>query len=186
MNGMAKALFLDRDGVVIVEEGYLCEPDRVKLIPGAADAMRMAREAGYLLIMVSNQSGVARGKFGLADVEQVNMRLSEMLAVYGAAFDAVYYCPHHPDITGPCDCRKPAPGMLLRAQKEFNIDMKDSAMVGDRPGDVQAGVNAGCGRCMLVRTGYGMQAEKDGLTDGMEIFNDLSAAVSALVDIKTD
>lgn len=158
--GSATALFLDRDGVLIEEVEYLARPRQVRLIPGAAAAVRLAHDAGWKVVVVSNQSGVARGLFPESALSEIHRVIaSELLAEAGAVIDAFYYCPHHPtEGIGPyrieCDCRKPKPGMLLRAAAELGIDPSKSWMVGDRLTDLQAGAATGC-RTILVRTGYG-------------------------------
>ncbi|MBM3979152.1 MAG: HAD family hydrolase [Planctomycetes bacterium] len=148
-----EAVFFDRDGTLIEEAHYLADPDCVRLIPGAADAVRALNAAGALVIVVTNQSGVARGYFPESRVDEVHERLSRLLAEFGAKVDAYYYCPHH-ETTGSCDCRKPKPGMLLTAARDFDIDLARSWMIGDKACDAGAGVAAGC-RTLLVRTGHG-------------------------------
>lgn len=148
------AVFLDRDGTVMIEGKYLADPARVELIPGAARALARLRDAGYLLVLVTNQSGIARGLFTEPDFLAVQARLDELLVAEGVSFDAVYHCPHHPEFTGPCDCRKPATGLFRRAQAEHGIDLARSAFIGDRTTDVEPAHALG-GRGWLVRTGYG-------------------------------
>lgn len=155
----ATALFLDRDGTINIEEEYLSDPDRVELIPGSAEAIREANEAGLRVFVVTNQSGVARGLHSEADILAVHRRLEELLSVRGARLDALYYCPHHPDAGSPpyrkvCRCRKPKTGMLEQAVKTFGIDLASSFIVGDKCTDIETGKNAGCGT-VLVLTGYG-------------------------------
>jgi len=157
----AAGLFLDRDGTLIELEPYLCDPQRVRLIPGAAGALRRAREAGYRLVVASNQSGVARGLYGDEAVRAVEARVRELLETEGVTVDGFYHCPHHPEHTGRCQCRKPAPGMLLLAARELGLDLDRSFMVGDTPADLQAGAAAGC-RSLLVRTGYGGRERERG------------------------
>ncbi len=154
------ALFLDRDGVLIEEMEYLSDPERVKLIPGAAAAVLRANDAGWRVAVVSNQSGVARGLFPESALSLIHRVVAERLAEEaGAIIDGFYYCPHHPtagqgNVRIDCDCRKPKPGMLMRAARELEIDLAKSWMIGDRLTDLQAGAAAGC-RTILVRTGYG-------------------------------
>ncbi len=149
-----KACFFDRDGVANVEIDYLHEADKTVLEDGFAEAVKLAHANGFLAILITNQAGVARGLFPEDDVHKVYARLQELLAEYGEKLDAMYYCPHYPD--GVCNCRKPAPGMILKAAEEWNIDLSKSLMIGDRITDAQCGSNAGCGACYLVRTGYGV------------------------------
>ena len=139
---MNKAFFLDRDGTIIVDKHYLAKPEEVELLPGAAKAIRMMNENGYKVIVVSKQSGVARGYFAIDDVDKVNVRLNDVLEQSGAHIDAFYICPHHPDgIVFPynviCECRKPGTLLFEKAAEEYNIDMTASAAVGDRKRDVQ-------------------------------------------------
>ena len=152
-----KACFLDRDGVVNVEVSYLHEPEKTVLENGIVEALKAIHQHGFLAVVVTNQAGVARGKYPEEDIGKVHDKLQELLAQYGEKIDAFYYCPHHPEHTGECACRKPNPGMLLQAAGELNIDLKESLMIGDRMSDVNAGRNAGCKSSYLVRTGYGME-----------------------------
>ena len=147
------AIFLDRDGTINVDHGYVHEIDEFEFIDGVIDAMRELKNMGYALIIVTNQSGIARGKFTEAQFETLTEWMDWSLADRGVDLDGIYYCPHHPDAGYPeerkeykikCTCRKPAPGMLLQAAKDWNIDMGQSYMIGDRSSDVQAGENAGC------------------------------------------
>ena len=146
------ALFLDRDGVLIKDCHYLDDPNLVELIPGVPDALFKARKAGYLLIGVSNQSGLGRGVFGPAQFAAVMERLDEMLAQEGIELDAFFYCPHAPD--DHCECRKPLPGMLHDASEIMNWNSEDSWVIGDKKSDVALGRNANMGGA-LVLTGYG-------------------------------
>lgn len=146
------ALFLDRDGVVIVDRDYLSDPEGVELVPGAAAAMVRAAAAGYLLIGLSNQSGVGRGRFGLAELEAVMERVDLELLRHGVALDAMYYCPHAPE--DQCRCRKPGPGLLEEAAASFRWDTSRSWVIGDKASDVELGRRHGLG-AVLVGTGYG-------------------------------
>lgn len=175
---MVGAAFLDRDGVINEEVDYLHEVDKAVLIPGVAAAIREIRQHGWKVIVVTNQAGIAKGLYSEADLHAVNTRISELLAAENAAWDAIYFCPHHPNHTGDCDCRKPAPGMLLAAIRDFNIDPAKSFMVGDRLTDLQAGQAAGCAKSYLVRTGYGHQTIAKGTPDNLTIVDNLPAAVT--------
>src|SRR5690606_29243792 len=130
------AVFLDRDGTLIEERSYLADPDGVTLLPGVVTGLQALHEAGYLLMVVTNQAGIARGLIRAVDYERVRQRLDEMLARSGVALDGVYVCPHHPAITGPCDCRKPGLALYQQAAAEHDIDLARSAFIGDKPGDV--------------------------------------------------
>ena len=129
-------------------------------MPGAAGAIRDLREAGYAVVVITNQSGIARGLYDLSDYRAVAGRLEEVLAARDARPDATYFCPHHPDFTGPCDCRKPDTGMHLRAARELGLDLAASWYVGDKLSDVLPAAATG-GRGVLVRTGYGAEAEAE-------------------------
>lgn len=144
-----KAVFLDRDGVLIEDTGYPDDPAALRVLPGVPEALRLLAAAGWRLVVVSNQSGVARGKFGLDRLFEIHAELLRRLAAAGAALDALYFCPHHPEgpvseFTAPCDHRKPGPGMLRSAAADLGIDLRESWMVGDKESDVEAAHRAGC------------------------------------------
>jgi D,D-heptose 1,7-bisphosphate phosphatase len=151
------AVFLDRDGTLITERHYLSDPDGVELAPGAIEALRSLRRAGYALVVVTNQSGIARGLYGEVDYHAVSTRLNEILAQAGVPLDGMYHCPHLPDVTGPCSCRKPATGMYRQASAELGLDPSRSWFVGDKVTDVLPAVELQ-GRGILVLTGYGKEA----------------------------
>ena len=153
---LRRAAFIDRDGTLIEERGNLGHPDGVALIPGSAHAVRRLKEAGLLAVLVTNQSGIARGLFTVSDFEAVQQRMMELLNEEGVALDNVYFCRHHPDVNGPCDCRKPADGMYRQAEREMSIDLGRSFYVGDRWRDVAVTEEVG-GTGFLVRTGAGGQ-----------------------------
>jgi histidinol-phosphate phosphatase family protein len=138
----AKALFLDRDGTLIVDVGYPRDPAEVTLLDGAALALRGAKALGYQLIVISNQSGIGRGLIRPEEAARVQERVAEVLAEQGVVLDAAYFCPHAPDAA--CSCRKPSPEMLLSAARERSLDLSRSVMVGDKASDVEAGRAAGC------------------------------------------
>ena len=153
------AIFLDRDGVIIEEIGYLSDPDQIVLIPGSAEAIIRLNQHHIPIIVVTNQAGVARGYYHESQVEVVHSRLNELLAEQGASVTTYYYCPHHPTAgLGAylinCECRKPQPGMLLAAAKEHCLDLTRSYIVGDKLSDIEAGINVKA-KGILVRTGYG-------------------------------
>jgi D-glycero-D-manno-heptose 1,7-bisphosphate phosphatase len=147
---MQAAVFLDRDGVLIEDVDLVVSPDQVRTIAGAAEALRRLKDAGFALVMVTNQPVVARGLCTLEDVDGIHDELDRLLeAGGGPALDGRYVCPHHPDADDPryrreCDCRKPRPGLLERAARELALDLTGSYMVGDRPSDIAAGAAAGC------------------------------------------
>jgi D-glycero-D-manno-heptose 1,7-bisphosphate phosphatase len=155
------AVFLDRDGVLIEEVGYLADPCQVVLIPGAGPAIASLNRAGIPVVVVTNQAGIARGYLSESRLAEIHGRLEALLAAEGARIDAIYYCPHHPtDGVAPyrlqCSCRKPQPGMLLQAATDLGIDLPRSSMIGDKAVDLEAGARAGC-RPILVKTGYGRE-----------------------------
>jgi len=156
-----QAVFLDRDGTINVEKDYLYRPEEFEFIPGAAEAIRRLNRAGFLVVVVTNQSGVARGYYTEHEVLQLHRHIEQLLFRADARIDAWYYCPHYPSGQHPynldCDCRKPRTGMLEQAARDLGIDLSRSWMVGDKQVDVEAGVAAGC-RPLLVLTGYGADA----------------------------
>ncbi|KAA8997593.1 D-glycero-beta-D-manno-heptose 1,7-bisphosphate 7-phosphatase [Affinibrenneria salicis] len=164
------AIFLDRDGTINVDHGYVHEIDQFQFIDGVIDALRELKDMGFALVLVTNQSGIARGLF----TEEQFMRLTEWmdwsLADREVDLDGIYFCPHHPDAAleeyrQTCDCRKPEPGMFLAAKQEMNIDMAASYMVGDKPEDMQAAIAAGVGTRVLVRTGKPVTESGEALAD---------------------
>lgn len=159
------AVFLDRDGTINEEVGYLDNLDKLKVIPAAFEAIRLINKSKMKVVVISNQAGVAKGLFSEEFVKKTNDYLREILNRQGARINSFYYCPHHPtDGEEPyrqvCDCRKPAPGMLLKAAQELDIDLKASYMVGDRFFDIAAARNAGV-KGILVKTGYGKELLED-------------------------
>ena len=156
---MNRALFIDRDGTLSEEVGYINHPERFRLFSYAAEAIKRLNENGWLAIVTTNQAGVARGYFSEEMIQTVHKRLEDELAMGGARLDAVYYCAHHPSVGEPpyrvdCDCRKPKPGLITKAAKDFQVDLGNSWMVGDRYSDVQLARNAGV-KSAFVLSGYG-------------------------------
>ncbi len=149
-------VLIDRDGTLIVERHYLCDPDKVELIAGAGPALRRLRLLGCGLAVVTNQSGVGRGMFTLAQMQAVHRRMEELLAAEGASLDAIFYCPHAPEVD--CACRKPRVGMAQQAAERFNIELHSAFVVGDKDVDIELGKNCGA-TSLLVRTGYGAKHE---------------------------
>ncbi|MHB8164938.1 MAG: D-glycero-beta-D-manno-heptose 1,7-bisphosphate 7-phosphatase [Methanoregula sp.] len=156
------AVFLDRDGVITQDPPhYAHRIDQVQIIPGSGEAIRLLNEAGFLIIVVSNQSGVARGYYDEKDVTIFNEEMKRQLSRDNAYVDAIYYCPHHPEAVvaeyrQSCSCRKPNPGMLLKAAEQYNIDLSRSFLVGDKISDILAGTEVKC-QSILVLTGHGME-----------------------------
>ena len=155
-----KAIFLDRDGTINKYVGFLRDIDQFELLPGVAEAVKMINESGYLAIVITNQPVIARGEVTKDQLEEIHNKMETLLGAEGAYLDAIYYCPHHPhkgyegevpELKIECDCRKPKPGMLLKAAKDFNIDLSQSWMVGDGENDIKAGKAAGC-RTALIGT----------------------------------
>src|SRR2546425_3324591 len=177
---MAKAVFLDRDGTIVEDPGFLHEPEKVKVMPGAAEAMRRLNDAGYRVIIVTNQSGIARGRYTVADYEAVQRRLGELLAAHGARLDGAYFCPHHPLLSGPCECRKPGLKLFHDAQAAFDIDFSRSWWVGDRLSDVQPARLLG-GEGILVATGEGNLHQGQARALGVMIVADLGEAVQKIL-----
>ena len=156
---MTRAVFIDRDGTISEEVGYINHTSRFRLFPYSADAIRYLHQNDYLAILVTNQAGVARGYFSEDMVQSVHRKMTAELDHAGTALDAIYYCAHHPSVGDPpyrldCDCRKPKPGLLLRAARDFAIELSESWMVGDRYSDIQLAANAGV-KSLLVLSGYG-------------------------------
>jgi histidinol-phosphate phosphatase family protein len=143
-----RAVFLDRDGTLMVDVGYPRDPAQVRLLPGVSEGLAACRAAGYLLAIISNQSGVGRGYFGPEAVDAVHRQLLDLLATSGITIDDAQYCLHAPE--DRCDCRKPSPRMIQRSARRLGADLKQSFMVGDKPSDVEAGRLAGC-RTILLR-----------------------------------
>jgi D,D-heptose 1,7-bisphosphate phosphatase len=153
------AVFLDRDGTINEDPGYISDPEKVVLFPETGDALAVLKKYGFLLIVISNQSGIARGLMTSKDVEAVNDKINNLLSEYKVKIDAFYFCPAHPDYSteDDCECRKPSPKLLFDAAKEFNVDLQNSYFIGDSVADVQCGKNAGI-KTILVRTGKGEES----------------------------
>lgn len=179
MSGGRPAVLLDRDGTILVEKEYLADPADAELIPGAGAALRRLRDAGYALVVVSNQSGIARGMYGAAEYRAVDARMRELLRAWDVEIAASYHCPHHPDFTGPCDCRKPAPGLFERAIRELALDAVRCWLIGDRLRDVEPAQGLGA-RGILVRTGHGGREDFSG-RDDLLVEADLTAAAARIV-----
>ena len=146
---MQKALFLDRDGVINVEKDYLFKIADFEFIDGIFELCRYYQNLGYIIVVVTNQSGIARGYYTEDDFNKLTSWMKDRFLDEGITIKKVYFCPHHPDITGECLCRKPKPKMLLDAAKEFDIDLKNSVMIGDKQRDIEAGLNAGLKKTYL-------------------------------------
>jgi len=178
------AVFLDRDGTINEEVDFVRTPDQLVLIPGAGGAIRKLNRAGLLTCVISNQSGVGRGLYTEDDLTLIHARLAEELKKEKAMLDRIYYCPHHPTEGVPpyniaCACRKPSPGMLLAAQREFQVELTHSTVVGDRSVDILAGRAVGA-RTVLVLTGYGRQAVEDCASLGVRPDHTVASIVEAV------
>ncbi len=154
-----RAVFLDRDGVIIEDTGYIDSTKRVVFRPKVAEELKKLKEKGFLLVIVTNQSGVARGYFSEKTLRKINKSLVEKLKEEGVEIDAVYYCPHHPEgkikeYAFPCSCRKPQPGMIIQAARDLNLDVQASFLIGDSERDILAGQAAGC-KTILLKEGKG-------------------------------
>jgi D-glycero-D-manno-heptose 1,7-bisphosphate phosphatase len=156
---MNRAVFLDRDGTLIVEKNYLHRPDDVEIFPGAGAALKRLVDAGFKLFIITNQSGIGRGYFTIADAERVNEHVGSDLARDGVRFEKIYIAPEAPD--QPSRGRKPSPQFLFDARDEFGLNLAESFMVGDKLIDLECGWNAGVKKSILVRTGYGAEVERD-------------------------
>ena len=171
---MNRAVFLDRDGTLIEDKDYLHRPEEVVIFSGVGPALKQLQDAGFKLILVTNQSGVGRGYFPIEDVQRVHEHLARELARDGVRFKKIYIAPEAPD--APSRGRKPSPQFLFDARDEFGIDLAQSYMVGDKLIDLECGWNAGVKQCILVRTGYGAEVEQSGGIKNAVVVADLPAA----------
>ena len=174
------AVFFDRDGTLIVDEHYLADPGRVRLRPGAAAALRRVREAGFTVVVVTNQSGIARGLLTADDYRRVHERMEALLAAEGASIDASYHCPHHPDYGSACACRKPGIALFQQAASEHALDLARSAFVGDRHRDVAPAARFGALGVLVPSpdTPYG---DMERARDGFAVSTSLDAAIDRVL-----
>ena len=178
---MKRLVMIDRDGTLTVERNYLASPEQLELIERSASALRLLRAAGLPAVVVTNQSGLARGYFDQPTLERIHARLSDMLAAEGAVIDAFYVCPHHPD--DRCQCRKPAAALAHRAAADFSADLRASFVIGDKPCDLGLGKAVGA-TTILVRTGYGADvAQSADAAEADYIVGDLYDAASLIRQI---
>lgn len=180
------AVFLDRDGTINVEKSYLIDPAEFEFIPGVPAALKRLQDAGFLLVVVTNQAGVGRGYFSLGDVGKLHDFMESLLAEEGVVLSGIYSCPHHPtEAVGQylqkCRCRKGEPGMLFQAARDLGIDLSRSFMVGDKEADIQAGSAAGC-RSILVKTGYGESFQGCATNYQADVVADLPEAVNKILE----
>lgn len=176
-----KTLFLDRDGVINLDHGYLYQPEKFEFIPGVFEACRLFQDAGYQIVVVTNQSGIGRGYYTEDDFHHLTSWMVEQFENNGITILDVYFCPHHPKKANApylkqCDCRKPEPGMLLQAISEHDIAPEQSIMVGDKVGDVKAGISAGIQRQYLVTSGQSLSEQEKAIATG--VFSDLLAVAN--------
>jgi len=173
---MNKALFLDRDGVINVDHGYIYRPEDIEFVPGIFELCQRFRAQGFLIIIVTNQSGIARGFFTESDFAKLTQWMTDQFVLRQCPIDAVYFCPHHA-ISGvgeykqDCECRKPKPGMFLKAAKEHDIDFTQSVMIGDKPSDIEAANSVGITHTYFVNN---LNIESDKLNNFPQIVTKLS------------
>lgn len=175
----SKAVFLDRDGVINVEKEYLHSWQDFEFLPTVLDTCRKINAAGYLIVIITNQSGIARGYYTMSDFEVLTARMLEAFREQGVEVADVYCCPHHPDYDGACLCRKPEPGMILQAVTDFDIDVSKSILAGDKESDIEAGINAGVRRNFLMQTGHDIDAAN---TKADAVLSSLKALIAYLDD----
>lgn len=181
---MKRAIFLDRDGVLINDPGHLHKKDDVKLLPGVESLITLQNK-GFILLIVTNQSAVARGIISKNDMLELGDFVENLLLKKGVQITKSYYCPHHPDFTGKCDCRKPRPGLFIKAINEFNINSEKSFVIGDKYSDLLAGKRAGIKiGILLKRNGKDWDATKKELKNTKYKTNNLSEAVNIILDIQ--
>jgi D-glycero-D-manno-heptose 1,7-bisphosphate phosphatase len=175
-----RAVFLDRDGTVIYDRHYLADPEGVELLPGVSTAIAALNRASVPVVLVTNQSGIGRGLYSEAAFREVQLRMQQLLAESGARLDATYYCSHPPDLDPPCDCRKPAPGLFVRAARDLGLDLGRSFYVGDRARDLAPTRSLG-GTPILVRAGGPTASEVGSLPDGTWTAHTLEGAVAMVI-----
>ena len=173
------AVFLDRDGTLNMDKGYVHCIEDWEWIPGSVDALAALRRAGFLVIVVTNQAGIARGYYGEAAVNNLHEKINRELQEHGGQIDGFYHCPHHPEFSATCECRKPKPGLIHAARRDFDIDLSRSWLVGDKASDIQAGWAAGV-KSILVLTGYG---DNECASLGKDVISvpDIGAAVQYII-----
>ncbi len=179
-SNLRSAVFLDRDGTLILDPGYQRDPSAIQLLPGAAAAVARCNAAGFVVVVVTNQSGIARGFITPAEYAAVERRVVELFAEHGALIDATYHCPHYPPIGGPCDCRKPGTLLYRRAAEALGLDLAASWGVGDRLSDLEPVRELG-GHGLLVRTGTGREHEQAASAAGFPVLDNLGAAVDRIL-----
>ena len=177
-----KACFLDRDGTINIEVSYLHEPEKLILEKNVPQALKLLQDNNFKLIVITNQAGVARGMYEEKDITAVHKKMDEILAQYDVKIDAYYYCMHHPDFNGKCDCRKPGTLLFQKAAEDFNLDLEKSFMVGDRLSDIEAGENAKCRKSYLVMSGYAQKTIDKYPDRKFNIASDLLDAANQIIN----
>ena len=183
MDRKRRAVFLDRDGVINRDRNYLYHIDDFYFLPGAVCGLRQLQDQGYVLAVITNQSGIARGYYSQSDYDRLTAHMKAELSNLGISLAAVRHCPHLPDAVVPeyridCDCRKPQPGMIVDIATHLGLDLGNSILVGDKVSDVQAGRAAGVGSCFLVRSGHPLSAADERIADA--VYADLAECAAAL------
>ena len=186
---MEKAIFIDKDGTLIQDIPYNADPEKIRLEHRAAEALKRWRSHGYLIIVISNQSGIAKGKFSTHDLDGAVAKVKSLLALEGASIDDFYYCPHHKkgiieEFTADCDCRKPKPGLIVKAANEWNVDLHSSWMIGDILNDVEAGNQAGC-RTILIDNGNETEWQLTETRTPLFIVSDLGRAAEKILQVES-
>lgn len=184
-----KTIFLDRDGTINREVEYLSRVEDVEILPGVVEAIRAFKEAGYLVFIVSNQGGIAKKKLTIQDYIRVTAEIINRLASKNAIIDGTRYCPHHPEglipeLSIPCLCRKPEPGMILELAQQYSVSLSESWMIGDKAIDIEAGFRVGC-KTLMVQTGYGISEQKKLANMGISknfygVFKDLEKTINVV------
>src|SRR5881628_1316132 len=175
-----RAVFLDRDGTIVEDPGFLHQPDKVRLLAGAGEAIHQLNQAGWLVITVSNQSGIARALYDAAAYTAVQRRLADLLAAHDARLDGAYFCPHHPEFTGPCECRKPGVLLFREAAAALGLALARCVWLGDRVSDVEPARQLG-GRGFLVTTGRGAEYAAQARALDLPVVADLAGAAAEIV-----
>jgi len=157
---MTKALFLDRDGVINIDKNYLYKIDEFEFIDGVFETCRYFNQHGYLIIIITNQGGMAKGLYTLNDFEILTSWMIQVFKKENIVISKVFHCPHHPEIGDVCECRKPNIGMIKKACKEFDIDLANSILIGDKNSDIECGLNAGIGKNYLISTGHNIEENR--------------------------
>lgn len=177
---MTRFVLLDRDGTINVEREYLCDPGQMELLPHAACGLRAMRRMGLGLIVITNQSGIGRGFFDEACLFAVHERLRQLLRAEDVELDGIYICPHLPEDS--CRCRKPRPGLVEQAARDFGFDPRDTFVIGDKPSEIELGLAVGA-TTILVRTGYGTETERNNVTHAAHVVADLAAAAAVVEQV---